>query len=341
MSKGSVIALESYEKHSFFRFFLIFTVAALALFLTLSLLYYYKERNRYFQEQKIENKLAFAECQHLNKLFPDRAPCQMKPITIDKELSLIYRDIAVALLIWLIMMLPLGYYLARLSLRPIRQSVETMDSFINGIVHDINTPLSIIRLNAQSTLKHLYDEKLIAKHERIMQGVDHIEALEEQMLFMLKIRHYRLQYTSFDLYELLQQRLSYWNDVRHTVTLTLVAESTPIHADKDALIRLLDNIVGNAIKYSPSNATVEITCKSSQLTIKDNGPGIQNPHEVFEKYYRESTESKGLGLGLYIVKEIASLHRLTIHIDSCINEGTTFRIPLEPILLLHKHPTRR
>ncbi len=339
MSKGSVIALESYEKHSFFRFFFIFSVAALALFLTLSLLYYYKERNRYFQEQKIEHKLAFVECQHLNKLFPERPPCQMKPVAIDNELTTIYGDIAVALLIWLIMMLPLGYYLAHLSLRPIRQSVETMDSFINGIVHDINTPLSIIRLNAQSTLKHLYDEKLIAKYERIMQGVDHIEALEEQMLFMLKIRHYHLQYDSFDLCDLLQQRLSYWKDIRHTVTLTLTAESTPVRADKDALMRMLDNIVGNAIKYSPANATVEITCKSSQLSVKDYGSGIKNPNEVFEKYYRESTQSKGLGLGLYIVKEIASLHHLNIRIDSRINEGTTFYIPLEPILLLHKRST--
>ncbi len=331
MSKESVIALESYEKHSFYRFFSIFLVTVLVLFLALSLLYYYKERNRYFQEQKIENKLEFAECRHHHKLFPHSEPCHMKPVNIDRKLITIYKEIAFSLIVWLFIMLPLGYFLARLSLRPVRQSVATMDSFINGIVHDINTPLSIIRLNAQSILRYLHDERLIAKHERIIQGVDHIEALEEQLLFMLKIRQYQLQRSHFDLAALLEDRRGYWNDMRPNITLTLKTEATPVNADREALMRMIDNIVGNAIKYSPAHSIVEITCTSARLSIKDYGHGIKNPKEIFEKYYRESTDGKGLGLGLYIVKEIASLHDLLINVTSKEGVGTTITLNLSSI----------
>ncbi len=335
MLKESVIALESYEKHSFFRFFFIFVTVSLFLSLALSSLYYYKERNRYFQEKKTQNKLTFSECEHLKKLLPSAAPCIMEPVNIDEQVSKIYADIALALMLSLALVLPLGYFLAKLSLNPIRQSVETMDSFINGIVHDINTPLSIIRINAQSMINRLHDEKLIRKNDRIIQGVNHIEALEEQLLFVLRIHHYQLQRSRFDLFEILQQRQEYWNDIRRSVSIRLEGEATAVNADVDVIKRMIDNIVSNAIKYSYANSEVEITCKNALLEIKDEGEGIKKPKEVFAKYYRESKSTKGLGLGLYIVKEIASMHDIEIIIDSEVDHGTSFSLNLKSIVSLH------
>ncbi len=335
MSKESVIALESYEKHSFFRFFFIFVTVSLFLSLSLSSLYYYKERNRYFQEQKTQNKLAFSECEHLKKLLPSAPACVMEPINIDEKISEIYADIFLALIFSLTLILPLGYLLAKLSLRPIQQSVETMDSFINGIVHDINTPLSIIRINAQSMISRLNDEKLVKKNNRIIQGVDHIEALEEQLLFVLRIHHYQLQRSHFDLFEILQQRQEYWSDIRHSVSIKLEGEVTAVNADADAIKRMIDNIVSNAIKYSCTNGEVKITCKNALLEIKDRGEGIKKPKEVFNKYYRESNHTKGLGLGLYIVKEIASMHNVEITVDSEVGYGTSFSLNLKSIASLH------
>jgi two-component system OmpR family sensor kinase len=336
MSKESVIVLESYEKHSFFRFFFIFITVFLSLFLALASLYYYKESHRYFQEQKLQNKIIFAECEHLFKLLPSSKECIMEPVNIDEKLTKIHTEIAVTFFITLLLIVPFAYFLARLSLRPMRQSVETMDSFINGIVHDINTPLSIIRINAQSMQKRLSEQKLIEKNARIIQGADHIEALEAQLLFMLRIHNYEPQYSDFDLYALLLQRLAYWSDIRRFVTITLEGETTLVTADIDAITRMIDNMVLNAIKYSPAHSDVKITCKNNLLRIEDQGEGIKNPKEVFNKYYRESKHTKGLGLGLYVVKAIASMHRLEIDIDSVVNRGTTFSILLTPISTLHK-----
>jgi signal transduction histidine kinase len=255
----------------------------------------------------------------------------MNPIIIDTKLKIVYKEISLAFVFALIFILPIAFIVAKLSLKPVRQSVETMDNFINGIVHDINTPLSVIRINAQSMKNRLENSFFIEKNSRIIQGVEHIEALEEQLLFMLKIHQYTPQKTDFDIYEAIEQRQGYYKDIRQSLDIVVDGEATQVNADKYALRRMIDNIVINAIKYSPSKSIVSISIKNNILVIKDNGEGIKNPKEIFNKYYRESKTTKGLGLGLYVVKEIANMHKLNIEVSSKVGVGTIFSINLSGI----------
>ncbi len=332
-----VIALNSYEKHSFFRFFFIYALALIFLFFALASLYYYKERQRYFQEQKIINKLDFAECKHLKKMLPSAATCKMKPVVIDDKLAIIYREIFYAFLLALVIILPFGYFLARMSLRPMRDSVKAMDGFINGIVHDINTPLSVIRMNAQSISKASTDEKIKIKISRLLQGVEQVQSLEEQLLFSIKVGQYELQRESFDLGKILDDRRGYYSSVRKSIEVVLKSSLCEVYADKAALLRMIDNIVLNAIKYSFAKKKVYIILENNCLIIKDEGIGIKYPKKVFDKYYREAKKSKGIGLGLYIVAEVARLHNISIEIDSKLGIGTSFRIKLVNITTSNLH----
>ena len=326
-----VIVLKSYEKHSFYRFFFIFILVTTLLFFALASLYYYKERNRYFQEKKLEYKIAFNECKHLKKILHDSKECIMQEVDISDKLSLIYKEIAIAFLLALLFIIPIAYYVAKLSLLPIRLSVETMDNFINGIVHDINTPLSVIRINAQSMEKKLENTLLRSKNSRIIQATEHIEALEEQLLFMLKIHQFVPKKEKFRLDELLLKREGYYKDIRQSISIKMQIEPLIVYADKYALSRMIDNIVINAIKYSNPKESVRLYLKNSLLSVEDRGCGIKHPKEVFHKYYRESQKTKGLGLGLYVVKEIADAHDIKIEIDSKLQEGTTFRVDLRGV----------
>ncbi len=337
MSKESVIALNSYERHSFFRFFFIYTLALVLLFSALASLYYYKERQRYFQEQKVQNRVAFSECQHLKKMLPSAPECKMEPVIIENKLQNIYREIVYAFLLSLLLILPFGYFLAYLSLRPMREAVSAMDGFINGIVHDINTPLSVIRMNAQSINKLVHDEKAKKKLTRLLQGVEQVESLEEQLLFTIKIGQYALQKEHFDLGALLQERVHYYASIRQSICINIEAFCFEVNADKAAMLRMIDNIVLNAIKYSPAHKEVKIFMKEGTLFIQDHGVGIKHPKKVFDKYYREAKESKGVGIGLYIVAQIAQLHHLDITISSTLGVGTTFMIPCDPISTLTLH----
>jgi len=270
------------------------------------------------------------ECKNLQKLTHSKQECIMQDIHLEGKLNFIYKDIAIAFLISLLFLLPLGIYLAKLSLRPIQDAIELMDNFVNGIVHDINTPLSIISVNTQSLQKKLTDAKLRKRTERILQGIEHIENLEEEMLFMLRIHHYELKKNYFDLFTILEEREAYYNDINSNIRVIVEGEACSIYADQTALIRAIDNIVINAIKYSKANSDVRIVCKNHILSIKDEGEGIKNPQEVFNKYYRESTTTKGLGLGLYVVQLITSMHHIPITLHSKVGKGSEFILDLHP-----------
>ena len=309
-----------------------------SLFSALSFLYYYKERQRYYQEKKIENRLEYSECKHLSKLLSSAPPCKMKVVVLNEnDVNRIYEDILYAFLISLLLILSAAYFLAKLSLRPMRESVKSMDSFINGIVHDINTPLSVIRMNAQSISKNIKEDKLQRKVTRLLQGIEQVESLEEQLLFSLKVGQYQLKKERFDLGSVLQNREQYYNALRTSVTLHVNASSYEVFGDKSALLRMIDNIVLNAIKYSHPNSEVEISLKDDTLKVRDNGMGIKHPKKVFAKYYREASDTKGIGLGLFIVAKVAQLHEIDIKVESALNKGTSFNLSLNNISTLKLH----
>jgi len=257
--------------------------------------------------------------------------CKMPIIEDIKALENTRFEIEVVFFIALLLILPVAYFLSIISLRPMRDSIETIDSFINGIVHDINTPLSVIKLNAQSIHSHLENEKDREKSGRIFKGIEDIESLEEQLLFSLKSDRYILNESILDLSELLKSRLSFYNDVRDSVSVELSASSLNIKVDSAIFIRMIDNIVLNAIKFSHRDSKVLISIKDTILSIEDFGNGIKNRKKVFMKYYREDGARKGLGLGLYIVKSVADLHKIEIELESEIGVGSRFIIDLKSI----------
>lgn len=301
------------------------------LFAALGALYYFKERNRLFREQKVKHRLEYAECEHLQKLLGNAKECAMAPIETIDGLEQVYRELAIALGLAVLLVVPTGYYLARLSLRPVREAIETIDTFINGIVHDVNTPLSIIKLNAQSMRPQLDSERLRARNDRILQGIADIESLEEQLSFSLRADRYVPALQSYDLQAMLQARLPYWRDLRASVRVALQDEAMMIRADRALLTRMIDNLVSNAVKFSHRDGEVTVRLQRGVLCVEDHGIGIRHPEAVFAKYYREDHGIKGLGLGLYITYSIARLHGVTLAVQSRVGAGTTFRVDLQPL----------
>ncbi len=112
------------------------------------------------------------------------------------------------------------------------------------------------------------------------------------------------------------------------------------------LRQMLDNLIGNAIKYTPEGGeiTIDVEVQNDQviLRISDTGPGIppaDQPH-IFEKFYRASNVPKGVGgsgLGLAIVKSIVDNHQGRIWVDSLLGQGSTFTVVL-PLYKQHRLP---
>ena len=116
-------------------------------------------------------------------------------------------------------------------------------------------------------------------------------------------------------------------------------DSTVITADRDHLEQVLNNLLGNAIKYSPDGGAIDVDVRPEEdgvvLSVRDRGVGIPAAEldAVFSLFYRSRTEGtrqtvSGMGLGLYISKEIVERHGGRIWVDSTPGEGSTFHVHL-------------
>jgi len=117
------------------------------------------------------------------------------------------------------------------------------------------------------------------------------------------------------------------------------ADLPPFLADADLLSRAVENLVSNAIKYSPDGTEVAISARAEEdfiaIEVADQGYGIpaSDLERVFEKFYRvprvQDAGVPGTGLGLALVREIAELHHGSVSVRSEVNQGSTFilRIP--------------
>lgn len=123
----------------------------------------------------------------------------------------------------------------------------------------------------------------------------------------------------------------------HRFSLDFPSEPIVIEADRYALVQVLENVIGNAVKYSPAGGIVELAAQiegsTCLLSISDTGLGVQPGHldRIFEKFYRvdaTNTAISGTGLGLTIVKHLVEAHRGTVHLESQPGHGTTVQIRL-------------
>ncbi|MEI8258206.1 MAG: HAMP domain-containing sensor histidine kinase, partial [Deltaproteobacteria bacterium] len=122
---------------------------------------------------------------------------------------------------------------------------------------------------------------------------------------------------------------------RARIVLRMPEPRSQVMGDRTQLERVLDNLIANALKYSPSGApvVVEIARDGERLTasVTDQGAGIPAEHQqrVFERFYRvPGTRAEGLGLGLYITRMIVERHGGSVGVESAPDGGSRFHVTL-------------
>lgn len=131
-----------------------------------------------------------------------------------------------------------------------------------------------------------------------------------------------------------------------TLEITGDASLPPVQGSRDSLAELLDNLVSNAIKYTPAGGRISVSLHPSEegieIAVSDTGIGIpqEEQHLIFQDFYRASnarqTKKDGTGLGLSIVRTIAETYGGRVRLESEVEKGTTFRVwlPAAPAQLL-------
>jgi two-component system NtrC family sensor kinase len=124
---------------------------------------------------------------------------------------------------------------------------------------------------------------------------------------------------------------------QHELVLDIADQVDKVFGDPTRLRQLVDNLIGNAIRYTPQGGQIKISLKSENnqviLQVQDNGPGIPPADQpyIFDQFYRASNinnDVPGSGLGLAIVKTVVENHQGRVWVDSTLGEGSTFTVVL-------------
>jgi len=234
-------------------------------------------------------------------------------------------------------------------IRDVSQQVRAdraREEFIAQVTHELRTPLTNIRAYTETLSSGMFeDPKVITEcYNVITKETRRLSRLVEDILSVsqLEVGSIELHVDGVDLKSLLSDGI---RDVRGLadeknidIQLVLPAKLEPIRGDRDKLAVVVNNLLGNAIKYTSANGNVVVGCQAAAeevvLTFKDNGIGIDlSEHaRVFEKFQRGSNpevqNESGTGIGLYTAREIVRRHGGDIELLSEKNKGSTFMVRL-------------
>ncbi|MEM6398509.1 MAG: HAMP domain-containing sensor histidine kinase [Bacteroidota bacterium] len=225
------------------------------------------------------------------------------------------------------------------------KSVEKLRrELIGNVSHDLRTPLAIIRGYVE-TMQMKNDELTAEERDNylttVMTSTEKLSGLIGQLFEYSKLEAKQIepQLQAFQLSELAQDVSTKFSMLakEKEVSVELKApENLPlIYADLGLVERVLNNLMDNAIKFTPKGGQVKLTMKANdnsvEVSVADSGPGIpeEDQAHIFDRYkkaYRASgnVANQGAGLGLAIVKKILELHDQSIQVNSKLREGTTF-----------------
>lgn len=233
--------------------------------------------------------------------------------------------ISFCLLYMLIMIF--GFYLTKLFIKPIIQQRIKLNNFIKDTTHELNTPITALMMSANPSNK--LDEKGL---NRILLSAKRISDIYSDLTYLfLNNEQKRIKATQpIELKEILNEQIEYYNffAVKKRITFEYDIQSVIYTIDKESFIRIVNNLISNAIKYTPANGHICVELKDNVLTVKDTGVGIHKKSvaKIFDRFYRDTAVVGGFGIGLNIVASICKEYNIKITLDSKINEGTVFKL---------------
>jgi len=227
----------------------------------------------------------------------------------------------------------------------LRQGDRMKNEFISTAAHELRTPLCSVVGYAElllepETVGGLSEEQ---RHEFLQEIYDKAGALAKIVDDLLDISRIEagfavpLQKKTCDLGELVRREVGHLQlqAPGHRFELALpAAGAAAVLADRHKLVQVLENLIGNAIKFSPAGGTIRVSLEAAaggfQVSVADEGIGMtpEQVARVFDKFYRadaSDTATGGLGLGMSIVKQIVELHGGRIWVESEVGKGTTVR----------------
>jgi PAS domain S-box-containing protein len=237
--------------------------------------------------------------------------------------------------------------------RSSEQATRTRDEVLRIVAHDLRTPLQVISLSATMLLKRLPEERRTEGKplETIQKAVARANCLIQDLLDVARMEAGRISVAPLPeaLAPLLKEVCELHRALAEAKSLQLtisVPEDCPaILADRDRLLQILSNLLGNALKFTPEGGRIALRAEQAgdmmRFSVSDTGPGI--PAEslplIFDPFWQARVGKKeGAGLGLAIVKGLVEAHDGRVWVESKPGVGSTFFFTLPVAATAEDHP---
>lgn len=249
----------------------------------------------------------------------------IKDTSLGKKLNDLKYDIFLIFLFLYSLISLVGFYLAKLFLLPIKKEREKINNFIKDTTHELNTPISAILMSTES--KELNEKQI----ERISLSAKRVSEIYKDLTYIFLEEQKKqniLKKERLDL--LIKEQLEYFSilaskkgiDINHNL------EVFEYKIQRDDFIRIINNLISNAIKYNKVDGSIDIKLKNGTLEVKDTGIGIPKDKidDIFKRYYRATSQKGGFGIGLNIVSKACKNYNIPISVESTKNKGTLFKL---------------
>lgn len=246
-------------------------------------------------------------------------------------------------LIIIFLTLILAYVLAKKTLTPLEESHQKQIRFTADAAHELRTPLAVMQAGGEVILRS--DRSADEYKKFISESLDEVKrltTLSNNLLFLARNDKKKVNLiTKNSFTDICRKQVDIMRSYaikKNIVILDSISENIFVLGVGDDLIRMVVNLLKNAVDYSHINGEVEVSLKKHNhqaiLVIKDFGVGIKESDlgRIFERFYKadnsRTLNSTSTGLGLAIVLEIVKEHKGTIKVDSIFGKETTFTVVL-------------
>jgi len=227
--------------------------------------------------------------------------------------------------IFLALVILAAVFIAKLAVDPLEKYVNNLQDLSKETLHELNLPISTITTNTQMMKKNLADTKALKRIERIESACTMLQQRYNELDYLIKMQTQKVEKEEFFLDEVVKERVLFLQKIYPQIEFRLSLSECKLSLDKIGLLKVLDNLIDNGVKYSGNSKKIDIKVEESTLVIRDYGIGMDEVEllTIFDRYYQANSDMQGFGIGLTMVKRFCDENKIELLLDSSPNEGTT------------------
>jgi len=241
------------------------------------------------------------------------------------RLAQLKKQVLIMMGISFMLIVMISIILAKLFMKPVHQRMEQIESFIQDVSHELNTPVTALKMSVSRAIKKaVYDKKILMN---ISISTKQLESIYKSLTYLnFKLKQQEAE--DINLKNIVLQTVDYYSELTNAKQINIKTElqDATVNIVPSKAELLFSNLLSNAIKYSMPQTNITITLDKDFFSIEDEGVGIEEEKldSIFKMYKRQSNIAGGFGVGLSIVKQICDKNGIKITVSSKIGVGTRF-----------------